>query len=337
MVMTAPTDDSRRDPALEHAWRVHSSEAPSPELDRAILAAAHRAVDSRPTRADAMWPQRWWMPLATAATVGAVVIGMLQVAPPGQDAMAPTVVAPVPDKAPRPAALPQAAGPMYGEEGQRAALATESARKAEEVRPAATVETPSVASAAPPVAAPVADAARRAKRTEVEADRRDAMPPPAARSAAADETRQSGSVTPRAPDSFPAAAPTKPEASSAGRAASNEAPLRESAENNGDVTAPLERSREREAGSAVEGAARSPAVAGDTAGTLRAPVPAPLAKLSPSTQAKARDPEAWISRIRKLREEGRTEDAQRELREFRTAFGDAEHRLPPELRDWMKP
>lgn len=264
--MTGPTDDSRRDAELERAWRVQSSEAPSPELDRTILAAAHRAVDSRPTSADATRSQRWWMPWATAATIGAVVIGMRQLAPLDQDAMAPTVVASVPDKAPSRAPLPQAAQPMSREERQRAAPATESEPKAEEIRPAAPVETPSVAPAAPPIAAPVADVARRAKETEIEAGRRDATPPPA-----------------------------------------------------------------------VVDAARSPAGAGDAAGTLRAPAPASLAKLSISTQAKARDPVAWIARIRKLREDGRIEEAQMELREFRAAFGDAEHRLPPELRTWMKP
>ncbi len=335
--MTGPTDDAQRDPELERAWRAHSSEAPSSELDRAILAAAHRAVDSRPTSAGATRPQRWWMPLAAAATIGAVVIGLLQVAPRDQDAMAPTVVASLPDKARSPAALPQAAQSMSREERQRAAPATESGHKAEEVRRAATVEPPSVAPDAPPVAAPVADASKRAKETAIEAGRRDATPPPEAQSAGADEARQSGSVTPRAPDPFPAAAPTKSEDSSSGRAAGNEAPLRESAEKKGDVTAPLDRSREHEAASAVADAARSPAGAGDAAGASGASAPVPLAKLSSSTQAKARDPKAWIARIRKLREEDLTEEAQKELREFRAAFVDAEQRLPPELRDWMKP
>ena len=335
--MTSPTDDAQRDPKLERAWRAHSSEAPSSELDRAILAAAHRAVDSRPTSAGATRPQRWWMPLAAAATIGAVVVGLLQVAPPDQDAMAPTVVASLADKATRPAASPQAAQPMSREDRQRAAPAPESGRKAEEARPAAIVETPRVAPAAPPVDAPVSDAAKRSKETAIAADRRNAMPPPAPQSAAADEPRQSGRVTPRAPDSFPAAARTKSEASSADRSASNEAPLRESGQKQGGVTAPLEPSREHEAASEGGNAARSPGGAGDATGALHETAPARLAKLSSSTQAKARDPKAWIARIHKLREEGRIEEAQKELREFRAAFVDAEQRLPPELRDWMKP
>lgn len=335
--MTARTDDSQRDPALERAWRAHSSETPSPELDRSILAAAHRAVDSRPTRSDATRPQRWWMPLAAAATIGAVVVGILQVAPLDQDAMAPTVVAMAPSKAPTPAALPQAEKPMSREEKQQGAPAAEPARKAAVDRPAATVETPSAAPVAPVVAARVADTAIRVPAAKTEADRRDAMPPPTDQSTAADEARQSSGATPRAPDSFPAAAPTKSEAEAAGRSASNEAPLRESAEAKGDVKAPLERSQQRETASAVGVAPRSTADGGDATGALRAPTPARLAKLSASTQAKAREPEAWIARIGKLREEGRTEEAQKELREFRSAFGDAEQRLPLELREWVKP
>src|SRR5262249_46031872 len=79
-------NDSERDPVLEKAWRAHSLEAPPPGLDRAILAAAHRAVGSAPqdalqAAAEARRPQRWWMPLAAAATIGVIAIGILQTAP----------------------------------------------------------------------------------------------------------------------------------------------------------------------------------------------------------------------------------------------------------------
>ena len=67
--------------------------------------------------------------------------------------------------------------------------------------------------------------------------------------------------------------------------------------------------------------------------------PRPRAAISSpeALRAKARDPQAWIARIRKLRDEGNVAEAQRELRDFRAAFADAETRLPPDLRDWMKP
>ena len=48
---------------------------------------------------------------------------------------------------------------------------------------------------------------------------------------------------------------------------------------------------------------------------------------------KARDPDAWIARIRKLRDDGNTAEAIRELREFREYVPDADRRIPPDLRD----
>src|SRR4029434_8470156 len=59
--------------------------------DAAILAAAHRAVGSAPQDSvkraagaqapDATRPQRWWMPLAAGATIGATALGILQTLP----------------------------------------------------------------------------------------------------------------------------------------------------------------------------------------------------------------------------------------------------------------
>jgi hypothetical protein len=68
-----------------------------------------------------------------------------------------------------------------------------------------------------------------------------------------------------------------------------------------------------------------------------APAPPPLAKQPPAAVAdakqKARDPDAWIARIRKLRDDGNTAEAIRELREFREYVPDADRRIPPDLRD----
>ncbi|MEO8508882.1 MAG: hypothetical protein ABI593_14740, partial [Betaproteobacteria bacterium] len=95
-----------RDPALERAWHAQAQEAPPPALDRAILAAAHRAVGSRPqdaaAPAEATRPQRWWMPLAAAATIGAVVIGIMQTTPQDQMGLAPHE--PIVTDSPRPGA-----------------------------------------------------------------------------------------------------------------------------------------------------------------------------------------------------------------------------------------
>jgi Meckel syndrome type 1 protein len=73
-----------RDPALAALWREHSTETPSPRVDAAILAAAHSAVANAPhgrERSPGQRAWRWWVPLAAAAVVAVVVIG---VKPPSQ-------------------------------------------------------------------------------------------------------------------------------------------------------------------------------------------------------------------------------------------------------------
>jgi hypothetical protein len=68
-----------RDPALDALIGEHSTETPPAHVDATILAAAHRAVGSGPRAATRAW--RWWMPLAAAAVIGVVVIGVLPLAP----------------------------------------------------------------------------------------------------------------------------------------------------------------------------------------------------------------------------------------------------------------
>jgi hypothetical protein len=87
--MTQLPDNPERDPALADAWREHSNEMPPAPLDAAILAAAHRAVGSVPQDSgkqarESTSPQRWWMPLAAAATIGAIALGILQTVPQDQ-------------------------------------------------------------------------------------------------------------------------------------------------------------------------------------------------------------------------------------------------------------
>ena len=77
--------------------------------------------------------------------------------------------------------------------------------------------------------------------------------------------------------------------------------------------------------------------------------PAPLAKMAmgnvtaeraDETRAKETAPLAvpeWIALIRKLRAEGQSDDAARELAAFRKAHADHERLLPPDLRDWHPP
>lgn len=74
-------DREPRDPALDALLAEHSTETPPAHIDAAILAAAHRAVASGPRPALATQAWRWWMPLAAAAVIGLVVVGVLPLAP----------------------------------------------------------------------------------------------------------------------------------------------------------------------------------------------------------------------------------------------------------------
>ena len=78
------------------------------------------------------------------------------------------------------------------------------------------------------------------------------------------------------------------------------------------------------------------------------PSPQPLAKLaagaaadaSPAARAQLRAPlpvAEWLALIRKLRADGRTDEAAKELAAFRLAHPDEARRLPDDLRDWRPP
>lgn len=264
--------DNDKDPALEQAFRAQSREEPPPALDAKILAAAHRAVASAPR--EATRPPRWWMPLAAAAVIGAVAIGVVQLAPqePVLDTSPPAVTS----------------------------LAKEQ-KEPDQAAPAATV--PESPPAAMPAAPPPA----------VNAPKRSAPPKPAPMQ------EQKLATTAPAPESFP----QKTEAADSRKDDRNE----------------------RQAASPPPAAAPSPApMAGPGRAMMRAQSDAATAagagslaqNVAPAEQErrKARDPDAWIAEIRKMRDAGQNDDVVRELKAFRELVPDAERRLPPDLRDW---
>jgi hypothetical protein len=72
---------SEIDPELDATWRAASREQPPAALDDAIRAAARREVRGKPGAFRAA--PRWW-PLAAAATVAAIAVGVVQMTPPEQ-------------------------------------------------------------------------------------------------------------------------------------------------------------------------------------------------------------------------------------------------------------
>ncbi|HEX8010661.1 MAG TPA: hypothetical protein VF814_06975 [Casimicrobiaceae bacterium] len=72
---------------LDAAWRAASREEPPATLDAAIHAEARRAVGAAPGRKR---NKHWWYPLAAAATVAVLAIGIARLTPPEQ--VAPTLL-----------------------------------------------------------------------------------------------------------------------------------------------------------------------------------------------------------------------------------------------------
>jgi hypothetical protein len=262
-------DGPLHDPAFDAAWRAASTEMPSPAQDTAILAAARRAVDAGPRRVpEAMRPERWWWPLAAAATIGAIAIGILQLGAPDKDGARTTEVTIATDMPAAPAQAPTAITPPLparerdarADAGADIAVAPDVVRKAS-VPPSATRN----ASAPVPAAAkPIADEAAPAQIDAV-------APAPA-------------------PRPFPAGAAERREMA-AGETSSSAAPA------TGKLAA--------DAGSAARAQQRAPL---------------PIAE--------------WLTLIRKLRAEGRSDEAARELAAFRLAYPEEARRLPDDLRDW---
>jgi hypothetical protein len=86
------------DPALDALLRAHATESPPAHVDAAILAAAHRAVTGAPRAARATQAWHWWMPLAAAAVIGIVVVGILPLSPAIIDERAPVATTQAPPK-----------------------------------------------------------------------------------------------------------------------------------------------------------------------------------------------------------------------------------------------
>jgi len=180
--MTTGPESPVRDAALDAAWRANSLDEPPAQVDAAILAAAHRAVaagsrDVRRVAGKAASPDRWWMPLAAAAMIGAVVIGVSRMAPQDQAPTAPFVSdIPARDAAPRDNAIPlegkdaSARVPELGAATKRIAEAPAAGVAAPPARAPSVAFTPSPAERGPTTAlggvAPSEDAASESTRAD---------------------------------------------------------------------------------------------------------------------------------------------------------------------------
>ena len=341
-----PHDPLPRDPRFDAAWRAASSEEPTPALDAAILAAAHREVGAKPQSLSAqaaMRARRRWWPLAAAATVAVIAIGVVQraghddlVAPPSGSA----VVSDVPAQSARSAV----------ESAQSATSAQKSKERAPDT-PAPAAREESTQRAAPSPTVPL--------RKKAEA---------VASAPAPSEKQQEATANTAAPLPEPFPAATAKSDASAPRDAAATAPVADHARESA-----VRQRNEGGAASAKLAATPPPAApAVPTPPSAAPPMPTPPAApplLTPpvgsfaeSSRFAATSPERpsaaaktatggavmearikdraalpvadWIALIRRLRDEGNVAEAARELAAFRAAHADHEKLLPPDLREW---
>jgi hypothetical protein len=290
--------NSNLDDDVARAWKASSRDKPPAALDEALRAAARREVGARPRRRTS--PA--WIPMAVAATLGAVAVAIVQLAPPERLTERPSVndaetglaggrlqQGPVPEASQPPA------GPHAGQQAEQlngasaprqrsrmdAAMPSQSVAKPrrEEDQPHESAE-PRRALGAGPLPQPFPDVSGRVE-AGASAGPSSGAPPPGA-------TR-------------PDAAPARSSAPDARKGTSRPAAPAESA------------NTDRSAAVAETPAARSKAFA--------------------EASRPERPVAEWIALIRKLRTEGRTDEAAKELADFRSAHGaNADALLPPDLR-----
>ena len=313
-----------RDREVDAAWSAASREQPPPALDAAIRAEARRAVAAAPRGARR---RHWSYPLAAAATVAALAIGIAQLTPPEQ--VTPTVVA------------EQEAAPRQA--------ANEMARRAD----ASSAPAPS---ATPPPATPAQRLPAEAPSAVVEGAVRERAAAPAPQALAKKQLQAKEEVAAR--NKLAAAPAEKPTAGASGAVGVEErtpaplprsepfpaSPLPGNARRDANARAPTSQSDvpARTAAAQAPRTAGAPPPAQPAAGTAQAESRIE-AKVSSIDEAKSKDAaglsvEDWIKRIRELKSTGRFDEAAKELAAFRSAFGErADALLPPDLRAWTPP
>jgi len=324
--VTTGRDDLPRDPALARAWRDHASETPPAAIDDAIRAAARREVGAKPRARVplATKPWRWWMPMAAAATIGAIAIGVIQTVP--QQALEPTIVsdATPPARAPQPASsatLRQQAAPAAGADAQSEPPRTIAPRPAP-ASPAITQERSGArapqAASAPTIASSAKEFVPDApKPTEgrIALDAREAMPARTAEALRRDESRPAE-----------AKAEAQGMAESAGmmakRAATAEPDTAGARQAPALPALPALPARERVAAAPPPASAPAPRVADAAKPALGAA----------ATVAPARPFDDYVAEIRRRLAANDADGAARELRALRVAYPEADARLPDDLR-----
>jgi len=310
-------NETERDRRVDAAWSAASREEPPPSLDAAIRGAARRAVDAAPR------PKRdkhWWYPLAAAATVTVLAVGIIQLTPPEQ--VAPTIVADM------------TVAPREANKDVARPLASADTKIVEPSTPINAASAPP-ATPSPPAQPPArrdqmaaSDSLAR-ERAEAPATERDTpKQSPAARRELAAQDKLASSKSDAAAAGVPGTAPPPRSEPFPGAAAPE--PQREAA---AEERKPAPNTP---AGAAATRVARSAAATNAEEAQTKSKVA--MAKVATTDEAKAKEASArsveeWIKRIRDLKNEGRLDEAAKELAAFRNEYGErADALLPADLR-----
>ncbi len=320
------------DAELRAAYARLSQEQPSAALDDAIRAAARRAVHAGPHTSSRRHgghgaAPAWW-PFAAAATLAAIIVGVVQLAPydPATDELAARMQSePTAPAGTQPRAAAKSAAPAPPPIPPAPAEAIVSPRTAPPAQSAVPAPAPSLERGAP------SPAARASKPS-----RQDAPKEAAAR------MRQNDAASAGAPAAFPATAPA------AAHAEKREEPKPAARDTTG-APMPVQRTQgsgnvappEAPATAAHEAARAS---AGRSASGMAPSSPRPVAKSEAAgapggVAAGAAVPafDAWVKAIEELVRAGRDDEARRELLRLRAHYPDRDADLPPRLRLMLPP
>ena len=365
--MTARDPNDLRDARVDAAWRAVSREEPPAALDDAIRAAARREIGAGPRSADAREPPR---PSRCAPSAGggrspprrrSARSRSASCSSQSRTASASRAAdkAVVSDMPAAPASTQEAGGPCQAPPSPQRGAGGREARDSGPCRNATTAERRARTYRAGPDPTHAAAPARCAR----------TRPLPLARDEGAGDARRRETVRRRA-ERRPRMPPRlrrrsrEPFPADAAKRESKEAAMRDAAHGRGDASpAPPAaavcriagvRRRRRQAGARRR--PRQAQRAKRKRGPLRRRTARRVARRKPTTPAESQPPlprrrwrasvvaresrgaklsvPDWIALIRKLRDEGRTDEAAKELAAFRDAYADHEQLLPPDLRDW---
>lgn len=333
---------SERDHQIDAAWKAASVEAPPSALDDAIRAAARREVGAGPRRSRT--PR--WFPLAAAATVAALAIGVVQLAPRDQVTSATHIsTAPVPEfpAAPAPSPVQSAAEPEKSQptrENASPAPVVATARNAGSAQFQADAKPAPAAAVRDEPKLKTEDASRRRVEPQDKAEAgsssdRLARADEASRAASAVETRKYAAAPAAAAPSAPMSPPAPPPMTPAAPPPPPQAPSVAGAPPRAFPASPANVQALQDNLDAARSAANAPA---RSFGALESnPAQAGAArqdaKVAVAKDASARSVDEWVALIRRLRADGKIADAAKELAAFHDMYKDrAEGLLPADLR-----